>query len=454
MSCELSLVRPKIMAITRLKISEIRTSRRIASSTALIAASHAVGQLSLFMAVPILSRGYGPETFGLYSIAFSVAVTVAIVASFRLELAIPLTNDPQTIRSLIILSLGVALVVSLGLSLALTIVPRLAWEAVDLPLVISALLIPIMVFLTALFNLQTQILIARKGYKSVAARSLVGPITTAAAQISLIPIQIGSLGLMVGFIFGRLASLAVSITTFRAFIFGRLNRQEVRLTWRRFRRFGSQLTLASAMNSIGGQLPLLAVAFMFGPVTAGYIGVLTVLITAPAGLVWQASSQVLYGEVAESRRMGLLVPRTFLLGTAAKLSLVGFVLAATVIALPDWVWTSWLGQSWSGVSTYAPWVALVAGASIVGAPMQTTLVAAFRTVMNLSLDVTRVITVGGAGLICHFLDTSAEVLFAVMSSILAANLLLTTAVAIAVGAGRLYGRKGHHNQDDFSERAH
>lgn len=106
-----------------------------------------LSQVITLLMIPILTRIYAPEEFGLYSIFTTVVLTVCIIATLRLEFSILLPSSKFT--SINILNASCLNVVITSLVLLLIVVILILFTKIPL----YFLLLPLAVFFNALSNL-------------------------------------------------------------------------------------------------------------------------------------------------------------------------------------------------------------------------------------------------------------------------------------------------------------
>ena len=89
-----------------------------------LASGTAIGQLLLFIAVPVLTRIYSPADYGALGVFSSTLHMLVVLASLRYEQAIPLPEDEDVARSL----LGLTFVLMAAMT---SLVSLLVWLAGD-----------------------------------------------------------------------------------------------------------------------------------------------------------------------------------------------------------------------------------------------------------------------------------------------------------------------------------
>lgn len=168
----------------------------------------ALGQLAAVLSAPVLARLYAPEAFGTFAAISAAATVVSAFATLRLELAVPLpreTNEAAALARVAVLAVTIASTICaigvgtyhlFGAEIGGTRYGQELW------------LLPVLVFLTAMYTLLSQASLRERAYGAIAVRAFAQNGGTAAAQIGLGLASTGPAGLLGGQSIGRLLALA------------------------------------------------------------------------------------------------------------------------------------------------------------------------------------------------------------------------------------------------------
>ncbi len=85
-------------------ISNIRQNRYLVQIITLISGT-LLAQVISFISIPILTRLYNPDEFGLYSIFFAITSVVGIVSSLNYEQAVMLPKSNRDAKAILVLSI-------------------------------------------------------------------------------------------------------------------------------------------------------------------------------------------------------------------------------------------------------------------------------------------------------------------------------------------------------------
>src|SRR5690606_7842279 len=87
-------------------------SNDMVRGASVLAAGTAAGQALILLAMPLVTRLYSPEDFGVLAVYASILALLVVVITLKFETAIVLAESDETAAQLLLLSLAVAAVVS------------------------------------------------------------------------------------------------------------------------------------------------------------------------------------------------------------------------------------------------------------------------------------------------------------------------------------------------------
>jgi O-antigen/teichoic acid export membrane protein len=331
-----------------------------------------VGQGLLLAAAPVLSRLYEPADFAVLQLFTGVVSVGAVLATLRLELAIPLARDQHETSSILRAGvLGSVVVVAVGWALGQLTAPWWAVGQTLLDLRSFWWLVPVTVLAVAWFQLVSAVLVRAEHYRALAGRNAVQGLGTAAAQLGLGFAGAGPVGLLLGMGAGRFAAL-VALTR-RGLPWRdpgrRVTLRDQAAAVARFRRFPLLTTWSALLNNAGQYVPYLVFALTFGATATGWLAFTTRLLGLPVNVVGQAVAQVFLGRGARAGRdaTGELPRLTWL--AVRRLSLLGAAPTVLVVLAAPWVFGWLFGDAWAGAGRYAQVLAPACFLQFVASPV-------------------------------------------------------------------------------------
>ncbi len=253
--------------------------------------------------VPILTRLYHPEQFGVYSLFTSAASMLGVVAALRYEYAIVLPEDESAARSLVNLGLGLAAIAAaltwilgsivaglIGMTTEISeLRPWLSWLAAA-------------VFLSSAYSIFMYWSLRQKAFTSLAISRVVIAIAMASVQlIAALVFGPYTALLIAAMLVGQAAGVLFLLwkTGFR--ISRTVNRSGIRAIAKRYSSFPKYSALGSLLDGLSSLMPVAMLTVLFSPAVAGLYAIADKVVRMPAVLFGSSLQQVFYQRLAETR---------------------------------------------------------------------------------------------------------------------------------------------------------
>lgn len=350
-------------------------------SAGIVAVGSALGFLVTLALTPVLSRLFTPATFGIFSSIVAAASVLVGFSTLRLEvLAQRATNDEEAGRLLALAARASVLVGTVATipSVIGVLLTDASWWWASVGLLVTL----------ASFQLIGLAAYTRHGrYRDLALTNFLQGAGTGVAQSMLGWWRPGVGSLLAGFGLARLVWLR-SVRPVGA------SRSELASTWRKYRASAGVAGSSALVNSLAGQVILLATATLHGAVAAGVVAMAVRVLVAPLSLISQAVAAASLGHVGaalrdeDPDRAGHLTRHGM-----RDLFLLGALPALGALTLAPWLAPIVLGESWRLVGAVTAALALGAWAQFVGAPFGQLLNVAGRSRQLFVWDVARLVLV-------------------------------------------------------------
>lgn len=351
------------------------------------------GQLILLAVTPILSRLYTPEAFGAFSTLIAIVSIVGSVAALKFDAGIVLPEeerDAATVTRMALFCAGLVSVISAGVLWALELLGLgESWSSIFLAPVWMAVL----AFLTALATILTQVALRGRAYAAVARRPPIQSGTTALVQVGMGFVAPGPVGLVTGTAVGNAAGLTPMVRMTRQLL--REKGGSWRQMARRFWRLPSVLAPSALLNTLGSQVPLLAIAGLFGASVVGEFGMAYRIVYIPATLIGTAVAQVFAAELAKHLREGGGGATRIYLRASGALLLIALPVGAAVAGLGPWALPPILGPQWELVGDFCLPLAFIMALSLIASPTSQVYII-FQSAASLVMDAARLILLAAA----------------------------------------------------------
>lgn len=269
---------------------------------ATLALGSGIGRVIGIVSIPVLTRLYSPEDFGVLAVFTALVAILAPLVTLRYVLALPLPQQDGVAMNLLVLSSGLMLVLTLLVTLVLWTVgpPLLARMSMEV-LAPWWWLIAVGVLGTALYEMLTMWATRRRDYKAIAQTSVTQSAAGAMVKITLGLAAFAPLGLLLGQVVAQAGGIGRLLRGFMTEFCA--NWQHVsssrmrKVAWRHrgfpVWRVPSQFLLSFSQKAAIGFF-----ALNYGPAITGQLSIALVGVTITSNLIGQSLSKSFYGELS------------------------------------------------------------------------------------------------------------------------------------------------------------
>jgi O-antigen/teichoic acid export membrane protein len=428
----------------RIPILSRLSSNRAFRGTFVITVATSGGQLLFLAASPFLTRLYGPQAFGTFAVVAGLISVLAVVATLRLEWAIPVARDDRSSRAAATAALTSVACISIAAALCLVLLGPDFLDGLTGPELhgLAWFVIPLGAFAAGVYEIASQYLVRRRAYGALARRSVGQSAISTGAQLGFGFAAISS-GMLLGQIAGKIAATALLLASprFRPVLLSfrswpQESLSSVKTNWR----FAAYVMPSSLLNTLGLQLPYLIAGPLYGIGVAGALGLTQRVLAAPAALIGQAIANVFMGETAARIRAGGKDGLVFFRRASLLLLLAGAPVFGVVAWAAPAVFPFVFGPDWHLAGVIAQALSLTFYAQFVVAPLSQALIIAGAQRTQFIWDACRVALVAGSLLVPASLGFKVEAAVWVYS----ATSLLSYGLLWALAHDRL--RRVAHNR--------
>ncbi len=375
-------------------------------------------QLILLAAMPILTRIYDPESFGLLTIFVSMAGLLSVIASLRYELAIPLPSSQSVAFNITLMAFFIICVFTLCSTIIFFVYGDALVKILNTPQMSKYIYwLPAGIMAIGSQQIITYWFVREKKFAKLSRAKIGQSCSMSFIQIILGGAKLHGLGLITGFILGRVtAIILLARDVIRA---GRpllsditlLSLKESAIRYKKFPLISSW----SALLNQGGVLiaPILFASF-FGTNVAGWYGLAERIAGLPLALIGQSVSQVYMGEASKLRLAKPDEMLSLFNKTARKLFLFISIPVMFGGLMAPWIFSSTFGKQWYVSGKYIAVLLPMFAAQTVVFPLSQTLNILERQDLQLIWDFLRLLIVICVILISNFflkLDSLATIIF-------------------------------------------
>jgi O-antigen/teichoic acid export membrane protein len=335
------------------------------------------GQVITVAAMPIIARCYTPEEFGLFGVYTSIVAILAVVATLRYDIAVPLPRRDREAGHLLVVSLAATGAMTLAVAV---VIGMMHANLVPTPTVIrtlgsSAWLLPVGMAATAGAQAISSWAVRERDFPLLAGTKFRQGATGIALQIALGAARTGAAGLVLGHLAGQAAGLRRLIgKAHGSGVFRHVTPRRAIRACHAYRAFPLYAWPAAMCSAASLALPALFLESLYGPEASGHFCWTQRVLAVPAMLVGNAVCQVYFGHVARCMREEpeALVPLFHATVRRLTMAAIPFLLVAPFF--PD-LFSLVFGGRWHEAGLYARMLAISSAAGFIVTPasMLTTL---------------------------------------------------------------------------------
>lgn len=372
-------------------VANARGSRRSAlfGVTAILSGTM-IGQVATFFALPILSRLYSPEQFGVLAMISSLCAISLPVALLRLDGASVLPADDRDVAPLMVAS-AVALAVVAVLLAVMVGFTSLGDSSREGGTGFLVWAVPATLILMGTMSFLSALAVRSRHYSRVASRNTIQSLGITASQLAFAPPH--HILPMNGLVLGTISGSALGTAALSPYGRRYWRRCHVAEPWeavRKYWRFPTIFAPTAALTLAAQQGPILLATYCFTTSAAGQVAMAERIVAVPLALVGTAIGTVFEGEMSRKIRDGRSGKMRLYLRTSGMLALVGTLLGAGLFILAPTLFPSLLGDDWHEAAIIAQMMALVAATRVVLNPTRRILQLLERATATLCLEVARI----------------------------------------------------------------
>ncbi|WP_115009613.1 lipopolysaccharide biosynthesis protein [Synechococcus sp. N5] len=345
-----------MISISRRTIKSIKLSLKPLSASSRnvlkLVKGSAGSQIFSVAAIPLLTRLYSPENFGIVAVLSSILSVLNVVSSLRYELAISVPEDEDDAIALVWLCFVLVLISTLLTALLVLLLGDYLVSWLNEPEIKSLLwLLPLGVLLTGIYSPLSYWAIRCKQFDLLARTKFRQGIFGVATNLAAFPM--GVIGLLFGQIVSQSAgSLSILRNSEDLWKWSNISPSLLFQTLKKYSHFGIYSSPAGLINTFGNKLPILIIASTFQSSQVGLLALSQRLLLLPAGLIGNAVGKVFLSEATQHNHSNTLYP--LIIKVSRKLLSLGIALSIIYCLVLVPLIPIIFGQKWSSASALIP----------------------------------------------------------------------------------------------------
>ena len=395
-------------------------------------AAKAVGALT----IPIVTRLYSPEQFGLFTLFLSITATLTPLMSLRYSAALPLPRRDGTAVSLLVACAGILILMSISMTIVFTLFSEKIFSLFSIqqlapmgPWIVAAL------SAAGLYEILTNWGVRKRSFKMLAKAEVSQSVLAGGMKIGFSYLALQQIGLIVAHVLSQLTVCIIIVCAVWKETSKLLLRTNVKKIWFMLTfysdfpkfRLASQLLLIVAV-----QAPIFFIGASFGPATAGQLGLALVALAVPLTLLGQTTGQAYYSEIA---RIGIKEPAKILditTGVIKRLFVMG--LAPTVILMfgSTYLFPIFFGKQWHAAGVFCAILSIYLLAQFVASPLGHVLSVFKKQYLFLRINIVRVLLILAIFYFSNRMELTANTTIAIYSVALSVHYLVTSYAILSI----------------------
>lgn len=389
-------------------------------------------QLITMILSPLITRIYGPESFGILGIFTAMISMITPLAALTYPIALVLPRRDEDAKALYDLSIVISILLSaisffIILSFKDWIVTTFNIEEISSYL----FLIPVVIMSSAFLQVNEQWSIRNKQFKIAARASIfqsvivqggkvfIGfkyPLATVLIILTAVGEGIKAILLYVGYVNSN-------ITIFTKISLSKM--KKVAIDYSDFPKYRAPEVL---INAISQSLPALLLATFFNPTSVGFYTLTRSVLSMPTILIGKSLGDVFYPEAANAKNNGADISKIIFKSTVT-LAFLGVIPFGVVIIFGPQLFGFVFGSEWIRAGEYARWISLWSYFGFINIPSVKAIPILSAQVFHLFITVLMLVTRALSLLIGYFVfenDLISIALFSISGAILNLILIIIT----------------------------
>ncbi len=296
---------------------------------------------------PLITRIYTPEEFGVFSLFHSLVVIISLISTGAYEYSIVLPKKNETAKNLFKTALLFSLLFSTFSYFTVWIFHE--WISERLLLSIPFLmLLPAAILFHSLMNIYTYWFVRKEYFTQFSYSKVFQSGSTGVVQIATGLLGITGIGLLIGYIAGRIFSVLSMIIQktkdFKKVISG-WNKNPIKKAAQSYADHPKYVLLSSLLSTSAIELPVLLITALFGNEELGYYGLAFKVLMGPVSLVSVSVGHVYFQKFSDRKNKSKPISQ-FLLKIWAYLIGIAVIPFSIIFLIGETAFTWLFGEQW------------------------------------------------------------------------------------------------------------
>jgi O-antigen/teichoic acid export membrane protein len=406
-------------------------NQSILKSIIILASGSSAAKIISLASIPIITRLYTPEQFGVYTLFVSIVLILSPFASFRYAAAIPLPKRGEIALCLLLISVTSLIFISFVASLILFWYSEPIFNFLSVSQLTPFWFLLILGFLgTGVYETLCGWAIRNRNFKTIAKTNINQAISGALSKVLLALLGVEKIGLLIGHILNQVGgsfSLAKSAyADIRVIKRKNISATNVLFCMRYFSEFPAFRLPSQILLTLSMQAPALFMSSMYGAEVAGQLGLALMALALPVALIAQTTGQAYYAEISKIGRKNNIEILQLTKFLAKKLTLLGIFPTVILAMLGPMIFSLFFGEQWKDAGVYSSILSIYLLSQFVANPISNALNVFKQQKKLLIINFVRLLLTGGVFLVSTYLKLSPKETIALYSVVLSLHYVGTS----------------------------
>jgi len=364
----------------------------------------------VILSMPIITRLYAPEDYGVFSIFSSITAILGSLATLRYAVTIPIAREEKDADNLLKLCFSITFSLSLLCFISILLFGNYFIEKFSAEQLRPFLWIIPLVFLgQGIYEALDNWAVRHKKFKLITLTKIRQGVSSSVIKIGLGFVGIAPLGLFIGKIaeiFAGIGNLTLKLVKEKPSFFKKYSWTEIKFVAKRFKKFPLVQSWSQLLLALGSQLPILLIGVFYGSYVVGVFGLAMGMINLPMDLIGRSVAQVFYAEISKEGKNNPQKIYNLSVSITKKLFLISLIPVAVLIVLGPWLFSTIFGPEWQDAGLYARYFSIIVLTRFISSPTVNIFNVFEKQELQLFLNISRVVLVTLIFYISHLMKYS------------------------------------------------
>jgi O-antigen/teichoic acid export membrane protein len=313
-----------------------------------------IAQAIPMILMPVLTRLYSPEDFGVLELFISVSTILGTIANMRYELSIVLPDKKEDAWNI----MGLGFIIAFVFSILIQIVIGFFADGIakllnNTDIKFWLYFVPLAVFLQGAFNMLSYYNTREKLFKSISTASVLRASSRTAAQIGIGFISKTPAGLIIGQMLGHFVSLFPLSSKIKIRLFlKKITAENMKVQAKRYSDFPKFTMPATLANVTATNVTSILISALYNVTQVGFYSLSNRVLGLPSALIGTSMQNVYYKE-AHDQRKKYGNARDVFMSTLKKLTLISLPIIFIIFFFGEWIFALVFGEEWRIAGEYS-----------------------------------------------------------------------------------------------------